>query len=94
MLDVQGVYKLIDDQTILRNITFTIEPGSIFGLIGPNGSGKSTLLRCITGIYKMDAGIIEFDNQPIFDNTFIKEKKLVMWQITIIFFMQPIPYKS
>lgn len=74
MLDVQGVYKLIDDQTILRNITFTIEPGSIFGLIGPNGSGKSTLLRCITGIYKMDAGIIEFDNQPIFDNTFIKEK--------------------
>ncbi len=34
MLDVQGVYKLIDDQTILRNITFTIEPGSIFGLIG------------------------------------------------------------
>lgn len=74
MLNVQGVYKLIDDETILRNISFTIEPGSIFGIIGPNGSGKSTLLRCIAGIYKMDAGIIEFDEQPIFDNAFMKEK--------------------
>lgn len=43
----------------LRNITFDVEPGDIFGVIGKNGSGKTTLLRTLAGIYKPDEGSID-----------------------------------
>ncbi|MFT6645873.1 MAG: ABC-2 type transport system ATP-binding protein, partial [Patiriisocius sp.] len=34
----------------IRDVTFTIEPGSIVGLIGPNGAGKTTTLKSILGL--------------------------------------------
>lgn len=40
----------------LRDITLTVEPGEMFGVIGHNGSGKSTLLRAIAGIYGPTTG--------------------------------------
>ncbi len=41
---------------ILKNITFSVNPGERVGLIGPNGCGKTTLLRVITGQEKADSG--------------------------------------
>ncbi|WP_107671211.1 ATP-binding cassette domain-containing protein [Cyanothece sp. BG0011] len=43
----------------LKNITFTIETGEIFGLLGPNGSGKTTTIRCLCTLAKPDDGKIE-----------------------------------
>lgn len=40
----------------LRDVTFDIERGEVFGFVGHNGSGKSTLLRCIAGIYQPTRG--------------------------------------
>ncbi len=42
----------------LDNISFSVEPGEMIGLIGHNGSGKTTLLRTIAGIYQPDSGKI------------------------------------
>ncbi len=43
---------------VLRNISFEVNEGEIFGLLGPNGSGKTTLIKIITGLMKPDKGSI------------------------------------
>jgi ABC-type polysaccharide/polyol phosphate transport system ATPase subunit len=40
----------------LRDVSLEVRTGEFFGIVGRNGSGKSTLLRCLTGIYRIDAG--------------------------------------
>ena len=47
------------DHPILKDITLTLEPGHIYGIIGPNGCGKSTLLKIINGIVPPDTGSVE-----------------------------------
>ncbi|HEX9019588.1 MAG TPA: ABC-F type ribosomal protection protein [Anaerolineaceae bacterium] len=58
MLQVHQVSKTYGVQTILEEITFSINPNDRVGLVGPNGSGKSTLLRILTGEEAPDAGIV------------------------------------
>jgi ABC-type polysaccharide/polyol phosphate transport system ATPase subunit/ABC-type polysaccharide/polyol phosphate export permease len=42
----------------LRDVSFTVARGEAFGIVGRNGSGKSTLLKCVSRIYRVDAGEI------------------------------------
>lgn len=58
----------------LRNVSLTVERGSIFGVIGSNGSGKSTLLRILSGVYEPDCGSVSVDGVHVFENTAIKSR--------------------
>lgn len=49
----------------MTDVSFTIEPGRIHGIIGPNGSGKTTLFNCISGIIPLDSGHIYFGDVEI-----------------------------
>jgi branched-chain amino acid transport system ATP-binding protein len=49
----------------LRDVSFTVEPGTIVGLIGPNGAGKSTLLNCVSGLTRPTAGTIRLDDVDV-----------------------------
>ncbi|NLX10805.1 MAG: ABC-F family ATP-binding cassette domain-containing protein [Chloroflexi bacterium] len=62
MLTVSNITKRYPgaDEPVLKNITFTVNPGERVGLIGPNGSGKTTLLRIITGALDADGGGVQF----------------------------------
>ncbi len=44
------------DKTALDDLTFSIEPGKIVGLLGPDGAGKTTLLRILSGLLRPDGG--------------------------------------
>ena len=49
----------------LDNITFSIDPGEVVGLVGPNGAGKSTLLRAITTLLVPTEGTITIDGHTV-----------------------------
>ena len=49
----------------LDDVSFTVEPGRVVGLLGPNGSGKTTFLSCLTGAYGVDSGSILLDGEKV-----------------------------
>ena len=50
MIEVDGLTKLYDDFTAVSELSFSVKPGEVLGLVGPNGAGKTTTLRCVSGI--------------------------------------------
>ncbi|MGI9500118.1 MAG: ATP-binding cassette domain-containing protein [Geminicoccaceae bacterium] len=65
LLELDDIRKNFGTVEALRGVTFTIEAGSVVGLVGDNGAGKSTLMKCITGIYCADAGTIRFEGSAV-----------------------------
>jgi ABC-2 type transport system ATP-binding protein len=57
-LVVKDVQKIYGDVQAVKNVTFTVKEGEIFGLIGPNGSGKTTTLRMISTLLRLTSGSI------------------------------------
>jgi branched-chain amino acid transport system ATP-binding protein len=51
--------------TVLEDVSLTVEPGQIFGLVGPNGAGKTSLFNCISGHYKPTSGSIQIDGVEV-----------------------------
>jgi ABC-2 type transport system ATP-binding protein len=58
-LNVRDVVKTYGELHAVRNASFSVEEGEIFGLIGPNGAGKTTLLRMICTLLRVTSGSIE-----------------------------------
>ncbi len=57
-LEFKGVSKSFAEKNVIRDISFSVEKGEIFGLLGPNGAGKTTLIRLLLDIIKPDSGEI------------------------------------
>jgi len=60
MLSIHHLTKKYNLQTILDDVTFTINPGEKMGLVGPNGAGKTTLFRILVGLEEADTGQVIF----------------------------------
>jgi ABC-2 type transport system ATP-binding protein len=56
MIDVRGLTKTYGDFVAVRDLSFSVQPGDVMGLVGPNGAGKTTTLRCLTGIIPATSG--------------------------------------
>src|SRR5918998_1385375 len=59
VIEVNNISKAYGDKLLFDNLSFTLPPGGIVGVIGANGAGKSTLFKIITGQEKPDAGDID-----------------------------------
>lgn len=57
--------KYYENLEVLKNISFSVKKGEMFGIIGRNGAGKTTLLRIIAGIYKPDSGNVTVNGSLI-----------------------------
>lgn len=65
-LSIINLSKTFDHVRAVDDISFSIEPGEIFGLLGPNGAGKSTTINMIAGVTHVEQGTIEifgYDNR-------------------------------
>jgi ABC-type branched-subunit amino acid transport system ATPase component/ABC-type branched-subunit amino acid transport system permease subunit len=58
LLQVEDVSIAFGGTVALSEVSFSVQPGEVHGLVGPNGAGKSTLFNCITGIYRPQQGTI------------------------------------
>ncbi len=58
MIAVDGFTKLYGDFAAVRDLSFTVRPGEVLGLVGPNGAGKTTTLRCLAGVIPPTSGTI------------------------------------
>ncbi|MBE5942359.1 MAG: ABC transporter ATP-binding protein [Lachnospiraceae bacterium] len=74
MLEVRNVCKSYNKNQVLKDVSLTVLPGEIHGLIGENSAGKTTLIKCVTGIYKTDQGSVLYDEKPVYDNPEVKER--------------------
>ena len=64
-LAVRDVSLQFGGVKVLEDVTFTVEPGQIFGLVGPNGAGKTSLFNCVSGHYRPSAGSIMIDDDEV-----------------------------
>jgi ABC-type branched-subunit amino acid transport system ATPase component len=64
-LIVSGLNKRFGGLQAVADVTFTVEPGTILGLIGPNGSGKTTTLNLLNGAVKPDGGTVRIDDHDL-----------------------------
>src|SRR5262245_50282385 len=69
MMELSGVTKYYDGQTILEGIDLTISAGRTTVLIGPSGCGKSTVLRLLIGLIRPDAGVVFFEGTALTPET-------------------------
>lgn len=51
-----GISKRFDDRDVVQDLTFEVEPGTIFGIIGPSGCGKTTTIRMLLGVLRPTSG--------------------------------------
>ncbi|MGO9095433.1 MAG: ABC transporter ATP-binding protein [Bryobacteraceae bacterium] len=56
MIEVQELRKVFGELVAVDGVSFTVQPGELFGLLGPNGAGKTTTIGCISGLLTPTAG--------------------------------------
>jgi ABC-2 type transport system ATP-binding protein len=56
VLEAQHLTRQFGERTAVADITFSVEPGEVYGFLGPNGAGKSTTIRIILGLLRPSAG--------------------------------------
>jgi ATP-binding cassette ChvD family protein len=59
VVEAQHVAKGFDDRLLVSDLTFSLPPGGIVGVVGPNGAGKTTLFRMIVGAEQPDSGVLK-----------------------------------
>ncbi|MGF1490505.1 MAG: ABC transporter ATP-binding protein [Prochloraceae cyanobacterium] len=73
---IENLKKSYGNTVAVKDISFKVEPGEIFGLLGPNGAGKTTTIRCLCTLAKPDAGKIEVGGLSVIENPRLARKKL------------------
>jgi ABC-2 type transport system ATP-binding protein len=64
IVELQHVRKAYDTKVAVADLSFNIEPGTMFGLLGPNGSGKTSTIRMMIGITVPDSGAVSLFGKP------------------------------
>src|SRR3954447_1353150 len=61
LLRLRGIHKRFPGVHALKGVDLDVRPGEVHAVVGENGAGKSTLMQILAGVYRPDAGRIDFD---------------------------------
>jgi ABC-2 type transport system ATP-binding protein len=79
MVQVEGLTKLYGDFTAVSELSFSIQPGEVVGLVGPNGAGKTSTLRCLAGIIPPTRGTVHVCGHNIVSDALPAKKNLAFF---------------
>ena len=65
MIEATGLTKRLGGRTVVSDVSFRCEPGTVTGFLGPNGAGKTTTMRMLVGLSTPDAG-----SSPVLDRDY------------------------
>ncbi len=65
MLEIDHLNKRFGSLQALKDTTFHVNPGELFGFVGSNGAGKTTTMRIILGVLNKDSGDVRWKGQPL-----------------------------
>lgn len=88
MLKVENISKYYDNFLAVDDLSFSVKPGEIFGLLGINGAGKTTTFRMIMGLLEPSSGKITLDGKPIDYSVtnkigFLTEERSLLTKLTV-----------
>ena len=65
MLELKNIVKEFGAFKALSDVTFSVKPGQVVGLVGENGAGKSTLMKILNGVHQPDGGEFTLNGEPV-----------------------------
>jgi ABC-2 type transport system ATP-binding protein len=65
VLEIARVSKRFGTRQALDDVSFTVEPGEVFGFVGSNGAGKTTTMRIVLGVLSADGGDVRWKGRPV-----------------------------
>ncbi|XP_062399139.1 ATP-binding cassette sub-family B member 9 isoform X1 [Sardina pilchardus] len=86
-LNVSFSYPTRPDTEILKNVSFTIQPGEVTALVGPSGSGKSSCVGLLENFYAPNEGQVLLDGRPVqdYEHTYLHSQVALVGQEPVLF---------
>lgn len=86
IIQTSGLTKRFGHEFAVKDVTFQVPRGQIFGFIGPSGSGKTTTIRILTGYYQQTSGnVLVFNTQPTKFTQEMRERIGYMPQLFVLY---------
>jgi ABC-2 type transport system ATP-binding protein len=79
MIHVEGLTKLYGDFVAVNDLSFSVRPGEVMGLVGPNGAGKTTTLRCLAGIIPPTRGTVHICGSDLASDPIAAKRQLAFF---------------
>jgi manganese transport system ATP-binding protein len=87
-ITVNNISVSYDDNEVVKDVSFSFEPGSLIGVLGPNGAGKSSLLQAMLGLIPRDHGDVRLGTHSIDEMrkqiAYVPQRSNIDWNFPII----------
>lgn len=86
IIEVDDLQRTFGDHKAIDGMTYTVEPGEVFGLLGPNGAGKTTTVRLLNGVLPPSGGTARvFGMDPILQGASIRRRSGVLTETPALY---------
>ena len=65
LVEMRNIFKSFGGIHAVEDVSVSVRPGEVLGIVGHNGAGKSTLIKILSGAYPMDSGEIRINNSAV-----------------------------